>query len=562
MYVNIRRICDLPVMKDCNLLTAIDHIEDTKVEWVSVIEMPVENFVRENELVLTTGMGCGHDEKLLIQFVKEIIESGASALAVAIGKYIDRIPESILLLAENHKFPIITLPWETRFSDVIEAIFGALHQRNNKLLENSKDMQQQLLTLILQGGEFSDIANYIYKRIQSPSIITDKRGHILGKSKNSKMFIQNWEEFVHSEAYAISRTPFETKDLTTSPYIRYITIKGRSVLQFMVQSSSEIQGYMLIDGVTKQHQDENFFRSTMSLLEHAAMATALCFLKENTILETELRLRDDFIWSLAKGTLTSWDQVLSRAKSLRYNVSLPYICLIGYPENLQQIYQKYEDNGLSFEHWLQSITRRMEDEIFYCGRAMYCNTMNTFQREHLITFLEIKNNNINHCVNRFLSLLDQRLSTLLPELTISWGIGKTAGVNCFHDSYHEAQIALDIGRRLKGKGHHTVYADTRMDRAMMALAENIELKNITESTLGPLLQYEQERKIELISTYLSYSQNRCNVSQTARDLNLHRQSLLYRLKKIETLTGCNLDNPDDVFLLELTIRLWTIGILA
>ncbi|MFB4166322.1 helix-turn-helix domain-containing protein, partial [Alteribacillus sp. JSM 102045] len=41
--------------------------------------------------------------------------------------------------------------------------------------------------------------------------------------------------------------------------------------------------------------------------------------------------------------------------------------------------------------------------------------------------------------------------------------------------------------------------------------------------------------------------NRGNVSQTARELNLHRQSLLYRLRKIETLTGCNLVNSDDTF---------------
>ncbi|MFB4166334.1 helix-turn-helix domain-containing protein, partial [Alteribacillus sp. JSM 102045] len=53
--------------------------------------------------------------------------------------------------------------------------------------------------------------------------------------------------------------------------------------------------------------------------------------------------------------------------------------------------------------------------------------------------------------------------------------------------------------------------------------------------------------------------NRGNVSQTARELNLHRQSLLYRLRKIETLTGCNLVNSDDTFLIDLSIRLHMIS---
>ena len=40
-----------------------------------------------------------------------------------------------------------------------------------------------------------------------------------------------------------------------------------------------------------------------------------------------------------------------------------------------------------------------------------------------------------------------------------------------------------------------------------------------------------------------------------RELNLHRQSLLYRLKKIEALTNRSLSNTDDLFLLNLSIRL-------
>ena len=44
-------------------------------------------------------------------------------------------------------------------------------------------------------------------------------------------------------------------------------------------------------------------------------------------------------------------------------------------------------------------------------------------------------------------------------------------------------------------------------------------------------------------------------------LNLHRQSLLYRLKKIESLTNLSLDNPDDVFLLNISIKVWQTGAL-
>nr|WP_281419503.1 helix-turn-helix domain-containing protein [Bacillus alkalicola] len=53
-----------------------------------------------------------------------------------------------------------------------------------------------------------------------------------------------------------------------------------------------------------------------------------------------------------------------------------------------------------------------------------------------------------------------------------------------------------------------------------------------------------------------YNKYKGNVSQTARALNLHRQSLLHRLRNIESLTQLSLVDSDDLFLLELSVRLW------
>ena len=70
-----------------------------------------------------------------------------------------------------------------------------------------------------------------------------------------------------------------------------------------------------------------------------------------------------------------------------------------------------------------------------------------------------------------------------------------------------------------------------------------------------------ENEMYLIKTFTVYTKNKGNVSQTARELNLHRQSLLYRLRKIEALTKLSLIDPDDLFLLDLSIKIWTTGML-
>jgi purine catabolism regulator len=95
----------------------------------------------------------------------------------------------------------------------------------------------------------------------------------------------------------------------------------------------------------------------------------------------------------------------------------------------------------------------------------------------------------------------------------------------------------------------------------MSLAKNEEIRQIAEATVAPLHHYSVERGIDLMKTVRTYNECKGNVSQTSRELNLHRQSLLYRLKKIESLTSCDLNNSDDLFLIELSIRLHTAGAL-
>jgi PucR family transcriptional regulator, purine catabolism regulatory protein len=105
-----------------------------------------------------------------------------------------------------------------------------------------------------------------------------------------------------------------------------------------------------------------------------------------------------------------------------------------------------------------------------------------------------------------------------------------------------------------------MYENTRIDRVLLSIAQNEEMKEIIMSTIEPLVQYDNQRNMDLIGTFIAYNRCHGNVSQTARLLNLHRQSLLYRLRKIESLTGLSLIDPDDLFLLDLSIKIWKMGL--
>ena len=75
--------------------------------------------------------------------------------------------------------------------------------------------------------------------------------------------------------------------------------------------------------------------------------------------------------------------------------------------------------------------------------------------------------------------------------------------------------------------------------------------------MGQLSSYGDSSNIQLFETLVTYIDNNFNVSKTAKKLYIHRQSLLYRLSKIEELTGMSLKSSSDLFLLSVYARIFS-----
>ena len=78
----------------------------------------------------------------------------------------------------------------------------------------------------------------------------------------------------------------------------------------------------------------------------------------------------------------------------------------------------------------------------------------------------------------------------------------------------------------------------------------------TKGTRHRLTYYDANSNIGLLQTLTEFIRTSYNTSQTARNLHVHRQSLLYRLEKIQALTGMSLSEHDDLFVLETFSRIY------
>jgi PucR family transcriptional regulator, purine catabolism regulatory protein len=557
--LKLEHVMQMRAMRQAKLLNEPDVL-DRKIEWVSVIEMPVEQFVRPHELVLTTAMGCGQDPDVVGSFVRDILDSEAAGLAIAIGRHVHNIPDKVLRLAEEEQFPLIEIPRDVRFSDVTEGLLYYLKSWQQAELEHNMEIQQRLLHLFMQNKDLSSVAEVVHQELVQPILIIDKRGIVKGKSVGSKALEQTWEDYIHWDSSPFIWEHTQPTDNQYHTEIRFLSYEGDVIGQLLIRSASEVHGFLLFLLPEGMSEEDFLTKDRTHFLEHVATISALWFLKETSIYETEMRLRGDFVWSLAKGELDSSENMLAQAKSFGYNVNVPYVCVLGYVENADDLYKK-EDAGVPFEHWLQQLLRYIEEQVIDAGISLIQKTMTTFQRDEFVIFLEVPLDQVTSKVHAFLDKVEHRLRDVWPELIMSWGIGEnSAGVRTFQSSFNDAQVALNLGRRQKGTGSRYTYADMDVYRALLPMTQNKEMKEITLSTIGPLIDYQKQRGIDLIGTLMAYIRHQGNVSSTARAMYLHRQSLIYRLRKIESLTSRSLHDPDDIFLLDLCTKLWVTGL--
>lgn len=88
-----------------------------------------------------------------------------------------------------------------------------------------------------------------------------------------------------------------------------------------------------------------------------------------------------------------------------------------------------------------------------------------------------------------------------------------------------------------------------------ALASDPQSMEYYRGLLRPLHRYDDEHHGDLVKTLAAYIRHGGNSSQTSAALFLHRNSLRYRLARIQALTGLDPDDPDARLALQVAVLL-------
>jgi DNA-binding PucR family transcriptional regulator len=125
-------------------------------------------------------------------------------------------------------------------------------------------------------------------------------------------------------------------------------------------------------------------------------------------------------------------------------------------------------------------------------------------------------------------------------------------------SYAEAERALRVRLGSSAPAGMTIYDDLGIYRLLVLGEDDHEVKQFVREWLGPLLDYDEASRSDLVTTLWQYFECGGNYDNTARALLIHRSTLRYRLRRIRDLSGHDLGVVDSRLNLHVATRAWQI----
>ena len=117
-------------------------------------------------------------------------------------------------------------------------------------------------------------------------------------------------------------------------------------------------------------------------------------------------------------------------------------------------------------------------------------------------------------------------------------------------SYKEAKMALDVGKIFYAEKKVTPYNKLGIGRLIYQLPKNL-CRIFIDEILGTNIPDELDE--EILTTINKFFDNNLNVSETSRQLFVHRNTLVYRLEKLEKTTGLDIRTFEDALTFKIAL---------
>ena len=490
---------------------------DTKVNWSVTIraQPPAIPDIYGGELALVSmDVLRSFDSRLsLAGVLRQLAALGVNAV-LATGP----AEEEAIAAANECEVALLSVPDDTSLTSVERAVNALILNHSARLTERAIEIQRQLTRLSAENRDLNSLLQ-VMSRSTGKAIAIHNEGGVMiaqtypyvgrrgsnGRVKISTSHPSGLQEWLKADAPAtlgaIGRSP-----------VGYTTA---------LRVEKRVAGYLtLVDGADSLNEFDRL------VLTYGADVCAIEMAKNRAIASAVEQTRGDWIQMWLSGTPADDDLLRTRAQQAGFEPTSLFVVAV---------YRAISQAGHPLP--LESLSSLVRDDI---SRRQVKGAVGQYV-DAVVALYPLEEDETNAVSRARASIEDVRaqLAQRTPNGLVAGGISRPAnGLSNLRDAYREAKDAVGIAYELSDRDSTTFYGDLKLYQLLLALKErNLgTLKQFYQDALGPLVEHDKRKQSDLIRTLSGFFAANGNLARAAQDLDVHRNTLVYRLERIADLT--------------------------
>lgn len=570
-----------------------------EVSWavVSRTRKPIFEGLKGNELVLISmrSLRLVDEELDLSRLFGYLSEMGVVAAAI-----MGEVSEAAIETAGELGLPLLALPEGSSLSELERNITKHISDYRQQLQIELQQWSQEFTELAIEGKGLAAIAERLCRITNKATIIEDATFRLrarylpdapdsyplaaqvaVGRSRTAGYVSMNGSanfggngisnsvlsspehlvsglreittslrEWLHGKELKASDPPLHTFEMTN----------GLLQLVAPIIAQGVVSGYVSLIG-------REFSHNHRVAVSRAAAACAIERAREIAVSAVEDRFQANVLDELLDGGFANPEAVIERGKRLGYNLALPY-SVVAFAFRQQETRARKKPltimvDGRELELDLpisESMARELQRMVEQEANLRQLVTITRVRDDRFIVLFNNSKDTITATdAKKIAKFFQDRFAAHFTDMSVTAGLGRFyEGVEGLTKSASEAEKAVTMGLRLFGTGQLTFFGDLGVYRLLLSIGGAKELREFYQEMLGRLLEHDSRNNSnKLMETLEGYFRYDCSPSRMAEDtaMNMHRNTILYRLRRIEEVTSYDLNDPELRLALHLALRI-------
>jgi DNA-binding PucR family transcriptional regulator len=403
-------------------------------------------------------------------------------------------------------------------------------QRRYDVIRNSADLQESLISTLLNGGTLSEIARRAHEHMRSPILILDN--HLDVKACHPE--IPDAESILHAIRMGISQS--------TGPETRYRTLSTgplRFAFQSITAGSEQLGWAVLID---PEIEDE----SAQLAITELCVTAALHQTRERAAARALSDKLATLTWDLLQGPDHLRQLALQRAKELNAEIPSEYCVVVCYVDGID----KPGKSGLLTGGEIEG-RRRSVAEVPDCLPTRRIVRLSGLRGSELALVVSTRDFRVRDLAQGLMAEIMRRVPGSVTYVGLSRPCSDPMRMP---EAWKDAHIALDVARQ-KRKAAVVNFDEVGVAGLLMSIRDGADFHEFAREKLGKLLNERSPQREVLLQTLRAFFACNCSQQAAAKELRTHQKTVAYRLDKIERMTGLRLAEYEQRVLLYLALRM-------